>query len=94
MPRKCHHYRLTILDQPTASWGRDTEHKEPQQNSSKATSSMPLFLSKMIAKLERVPRTTSQNKDPTQNSRTQWEQQQQQQWLNNIRIIALERTAA
>ena len=30
----------------------------------------------MIAKLERTPQTTPQNKDLTQNSHTKWEQQQ------------------
>ena len=33
-----------------------------------------LFMSKMIAELERVSRTKLENSDPTQNSHNQWEQ--------------------
>ena len=50
-------------DQPTASLGRDTEHRQSQHNLSKATSS--LFPSKNIAKLELTPGSTSETRTAT-----------------------------
>ena len=47
-------------DQTTVPRERDTEHRQMQHNLSKATSS--LFLSEMIAKLERTPRIKPQTR--------------------------------
>ena len=44
----------------------ETEHRQPKHKVKPSS----LFLGKMIAKLERTPLTTQQNKDPTRNPTT------------------------
>ena len=69
--RTCYTHRLQ-----TNRWHREEETQNTDSNNtmiSKATSS--LFLSKMIAELERKPRTTPHNKGPTLNPKHKGGQQ-------------------
>ena len=67
MTRKYHNHRLQTNP-------RHSKNRQPQHNLRKATSS--LFLSKMIAKPERTPRTTPQNQGHNKKPHIEWEQQQ------------------
>ena len=75
MIRKCHKHILQ-----TSNWHREEESKNGKSDmtfktlQSKATIS--LFLSNMIAKLERTQSTAKQNKGIRLNPHKQWEQQQ------------------
>ena len=60
MTRKYYNHR----PQPDPLHREDTQHRKPQHNKSKATSS--LFHSKLMAKLERTPKTISIHKYRTQ----------------------------
>ena len=69
MTRKIQNHRL---QNKPGHQEKDSEHRQSQHNLSKETGS--LFLSEMIAKLERTPRikpqTMTQHKTPTQNRRS------------------------
>ena len=59
-------------------------HKTTGINLSKATSSLPLFPIKMIAKLEITPSTAHQNRDITQNPINNWSTNKQR--ITNNRV--------
>ena len=65
MTKKCY-------NQTTASWGRDTEHQQGD-NQSKAANT--LFPSEMIAKLERVQILYNKTRTQHKKKHNQWEKQ-------------------
>ena len=61
--------QLQTADLPTASRGRDTKHRQPQHNVSKATSSLFLIqmIAKMIAKQGIVRERVTEHRQPLKN---------------------------
>ena len=75
-------------------WGRETEHKQPNDtkkiNKAQTTSSLSFFPSEMFAKLGRT--LTAQQKMNIHKTHTN-KGNNNKQWINNHRTTALERTS-